>query len=199
VTSEPRRERAGSASRDDEALRVQALRVNARYVEEVVIGWNLCPWAARAWQDGAVARRVFLHPTGDVGDVAAFMAETDARPEIEVGLAIFPRATVSLGAWERFAEQVRRAAGPFVVAAFHPDYRGAEEPASNAAQLVSAIRRTPDPTLQFLRASRLAAVPADVSASVGRANFATVTARTPAALSALLADIRRDRDTSYRG
>jgi hypothetical protein len=184
----------------DAALVTEALRVNARYVEEVVIGWNLCPWAARAWEGGAVARRVFLDAAGDAGavdSVAAFIAETKARPEIEVGLAIFPRAAVSLGAWERFAEQVRRAAGPFVVAAFHPDYRREGEPATNPAQLVSAIRRTPDPTLQFLRAARLAAIPADVSASVGRANFATVTTRTPAALDTLLADIRRDRDASY--
>jgi len=184
----------------DAALVTEALRVNARYVEEVVIGWNLCPWAARAWEGGAVARRVFLDRTADAGavdSVAAFIAETEARPELEVGLAIFPRAVVSLGAWERFAEQVRRAAGPFVVAAFHPDYRREGEPATNPAQLVSAIRRTPDPTLQFLRAARLAAIPADVSASVGRANFATVTTRTPAALDTLLADIRRDRDASY--
>ncbi len=177
----------------DAALVAEALRANARYVEEVVIGWNLCPWAARAWQGGAVERRVFLNETPDAAPVAAFIAEVDARPGLEVGLAIFPRAKPTLGAWERFAEQVRRAAGAFVVAAFHPDYRREGESATNAAQLVSAIRRTPDPTLQFLRAAQLAAVPADVSAEVARANFATVTTRTPAALEALLADIRRER------
>jgi hypothetical protein len=180
-------------SREPESTADAALRANARYVEEVVIGWNLCPWAARAWQTGAVERRVFLNELPDVAGVAAFIAEVDALPGCEVGMAIFPRAVVSVGAWEKFAEQVRRAAGAFVVAAFHPDYRREGEAATNAAQLVSAIRRTPDPTLQFLRASQLAAVPADVSAEVARANFATVTARTPAALDALLAEIRRAR------
>ena len=151
---EPGRRRAGA----------EALRVNARYVEELVIGWNLGPWAAKAWRDGAVARRVFLDAEpadGTVAAVVAFMTEADGNPGFEVGLAIFPRAAVALGAWEAFAERVRRAAGPFVVAAFHPDYRRDDEPADNAAQLVSALRRTPDPTLQFLRADRLAAVPAD--------------------------------------
>jgi uncharacterized protein len=182
----------------DDALVAEALRVNARYVEELVIGWNLCPWAAKAWRDGAVARRVFLdaEPAGAVSDVAAFMAEADGSPGFEVGLAIFPRAAVSLGAWEAYAERVRRAAGPFVVAAFHPDYRRDDEPADNAAQLVSALRRTPDPTLQFLRADRLAAVPADLSAGVARANFETVAGRGPAALAALLSDLRRDRDAT---
>jgi hypothetical protein len=183
-------------SPDDAALEVEALRRNARYVEEVVIGWNLCPWAAKAWREGAVARRVFLDETPAVPAVAAFMAEADARPGFEVGLAIFPRTTAPLGAWERFAEQVRRAADGFVIAAFHPDYRRDDEPATSAAQLVSALRRTPDPTLQFLRAARLAAVPPASSAEVARANFATVSDRGPAALDALLGDIRRDRDRS---
>jgi hypothetical protein len=184
-------------SLDDAALVAEALRVNARYVEELVIGWNLCPWAAKAWRDGAVTRRVFLDaaPAAPaVADVAAFMTEADGSPGFEVGLAIFPRAAVTVGAWEAFAERVRRAAGPFVVAAFHPDYRRDDEPADNAAQMVSALRRTPDPTLQFLRADRLAAIPAQLSAGVARANFETVASRGPTALAALLGDLRRDRD-----
>ena len=187
-----------ACARTDAALVAEALRVNARYVEELVIGWNLCPWAAKAWRDGAVARRVFLdaEPAGAVSDVAAFIAEADGSPGFEVGLAIFPRAAVSLGAWEAFAEQVRRAAGPFVVAAFHPDYRRDDEPADNAAQLVSALRRTPDPTLQFLRADAARRRPRRFSAAVARANFETVASRGPAALAALLSDLRRDRDAT---
>jgi hypothetical protein len=186
-------------SLDDAALVAEALRLNTRYVEELVIGWNLCPWAAKAWRDGAVARRVFLDAAPDAGtaaDVVAFMAEADGSAGFEVGLAIFPRAAVSLGAWEAFAERVRRAAGPFVVAAFHPDYRRDDEPADNAAQMVSALRRTPDPTLQFLRADRLAAVPRELSTGVARANFQTVASRGTAALAALLGDLRRDRDAT---
>jgi hypothetical protein len=181
----------------DDALRAEALRVNARYVEEVVIGWNLCPWAARAWRDGAVARRVFCGATADAAEIAGFVTELAAAPAISVGLAIFPRVTGRVGAWEKLAETIRRGGGPFLVAAFHPDYRGGA-PAANAAQLVSAIRRTPDPTLQFIRASLVDALGRDVSDGVARANFTTVTAQGAAALDALLADIRRDRDASYR-
>jgi hypothetical protein len=32
----------------DDRLAAEARRLNTRYVEEVVIGWDLCPWAARA-------------------------------------------------------------------------------------------------------------------------------------------------------
>ena len=54
----------------------EALRVNARYVEEVVIGWGLCPWAARAWIDGQVTQRVF----------------TDAEPDVDAGRRVHRRA-----------------------------------------------------------------------------------------------------------
>jgi hypothetical protein len=109
----------------DAALVAEALRVNARYVEEVVIGWDLCPWAARAWLDGQVIQRVFTDAALDPAPVAAFIDELDANPRAAIGLAIFPRVTCSIGAWDSFAERVRRAraAHPFLAAAFHPDSR----------------------------------------------------------------------------
>ena len=183
------------------ALEVEALRVNARYVEEVVIGWGLCPWAARAWNDGQVTQRVFTDATPDVAAVAAFIAELAAEADAAIGLAIFPRVACTVGAWEKFAEQVRRAGGDFLAAAFHPDY-GAPDEAVGAgplapARLVSFIRRTPDPTLQLVRASLLDGLRGQVSDDVARDNHATIAARGAAALDALLTDIRRDRDASY--
>jgi hypothetical protein len=181
-------------------LEDEALRLNARYVEEVVIGWDLCPWAARAWRDGEVARRVFPLPRPEAGAVAAFVGEIAADPRCSIGLAIFPRVTLSVAAWDRFAEEVRRARGPFLVAAFHPQPRGAGGAPANATELVALVRRAPDPTLQLVRASLIDALAAggrDVSGDIARANFATVTARDPARLAAALDDLRRDRDRAY--
>jgi hypothetical protein len=174
-----------------------ALRVNARYVEEVVIGWGLCPWAARAWADGQVTQRVFTDAGPDAAAVAAFVDELVAKADAAIGLAIFPRVACTVGAWERFAESVRRARSEFLAAAFHPDYRPPEGEALTPARLVPFLRRTPDPTLQLVRASLLAGLRGQVSDDVGRANLESVTARGPAALTALLDDIRRDRDASY--
>jgi len=84
-------------------LVAEALRLNARYVAEVVIGWDLCPWAARAWIDGQVTQRVFVGAEPDAAAVAAFIDELVARPDAAIGLAIFPRVDRSVGAWERFA------------------------------------------------------------------------------------------------
>jgi len=187
---------------EESALVAEALRVNARYVQEVVIGWGLCPWAARAWSDGQVTQRVFTGAEPEVAPVAAFVDELVATPDAAIGLAIFPRVTCAVGAWEKFAENVRRARREFLAAAFHPDYRPPEGGAPEgsmiaAARLVPFIRRTPDPTLQLVRASLLENLRGPVSDGVARDNFATVTARGADALEALLADIRRDRDASY--
>jgi hypothetical protein len=183
-----------------ERLVAEALRLNARYVEELVIGWDLCPWAARAWQDGQVVQRVLTGDALDVAPAAAFIDELCATPDAAIGLAIFPRVACAIGAWEGFVERVRRAHGdaPFLAAAFHPDYRGADGPL-DAARLVPFVRRTPDPTIQLVRASLLARLRDDASADVGRANLATIRARGLDALDALVADIRRDRDTTYAG
>jgi hypothetical protein len=199
-------------------LCTEALRLNARYVEEVVIGWGLCPWAAQAWRDGAVARRVMVEPAPalatarapDIDGVLAFIDEIASNPAISIGLAIFPRATLPEAAWGTFAERVRRAdrarraphdGAPFLLAAFHPG-SGASATAAhaNAGALVSFIRRTPDPTLQLVRASLLDGLTRnrrDLSDEIARANLAAVHARTPAALDALIGEIRSDRDASY--
>ena len=184
----------------------EALRLNARYVEEIVIGWGLCPWAAQAWRAGAVGRRVLLDATIDPAPALDALDELAASPGIDIGLLIWPRLAVDATAFGTFAEQLRRAdrarrtsgEPPFLIAAFHPDLR--VEPPADARSLVPFIRRTPDPTLQLVRARLLAELERsgrDASAQVARANFATVGERTPAALDAALRAIRRDRDASY--
>jgi hypothetical protein len=197
----------------ESALCTEALRVNSRYVEEVVIAWGLCPWAAQAWREGAVARRVLVDPAPgqatEIDGVLAFIDEIAPNPALSIGLAIFPRATLTAAAWGSFAERVRRAdrarrapdeSAPFLLAAFHPGSGESAAGAGSAGALVSFIRRTPDPMLQLVRASlleRLAPAGRDLSGEIARANLAAVNARTPAALDALIGEIRADRDASY--
>lgn len=180
----------------------EALRLNARYVEEIVVGWGLCPWAAQAWRTGAVSRRVSLDRAAEPAPVLAFIDELAASDQA-IGLFIWPRLPLDAAAFGRFAEQVRRGdrarhEPPFLMAAFHPELR--DETPGDAASLVPFIRRTPDPTLQLVRArllDDLARGGRDPSAGVARANFAAVQTRTPAALDRGLRDIHRDRDASY--
>ena len=140
----------------ESALVAETLRVNARYVEEVVIGWGLCPWAAQAWREGAVARRVLVDPAPgqateratELEGMLAFIDEIAPNPALSIGLAIFPRATLSEAAWGTFAERVRRAdrarrapevSAPFLLAAFHPKSDGSAAAAANSGALVAFI------------------------------------------------------------
>ncbi len=189
------------------SLEDEALRLNARYLEEVVIGWNLCPWAARAWREGQVARRVFIEPSPRPETLLGFLDELTDRPAVAVGLAIFPQATADEAAWGRFAERARRAdrarlpavgRAPFLLAAFHP--AGGVSGASTAGELVACIRRTPDPTVQLVRTSAIDAVAEtgrDVSKRISEENYAQIRARGVGGLTALLEEIRRDRDATY--
>ena len=179
----------------------------------MVIGWDLCPWAAQAWREGAVARRVLVEAAPDqapeIAGVLAFIDEIASNPSVSIGLAIFPRATQTEAAWGTFAERVRRAdrarraagaAPPFLLAAFHPGSGENAAAARNPGALVSFLRRTPDPTLQLVRASLLEGLARegrDLSGEIARANFAAVGARTPTALDAVIREIRNDRDASY--
>jgi hypothetical protein len=200
--------------RDDalrlDRLRAEALRLNTRYVNEVVLAWDLCPWAAKAFSSGQVRQRVLLAETPAPDDVLPFLDELDADPDVAIGLLIFPRLEIRPPAFDAFAERVRRAdhtrrpdaatsppSPSFLVAAFHP---GAPETFTTPPQLVSFVRRTPDPTLQLVRTSVLKRATGEgprVSDDVTRRNFETVGGRGVEALEAVLRDLRRDRDESY--
>jgi hypothetical protein len=201
---------ADERARADAALIGEALRLNTRYVDEVVIAWNLCPWADKALTSGHVLQRVQLDEAPAPEDVLPFLDACDAAADVAIGLLIFPRLETRAAAFDAFAERVRRAdharrpdaattppAPAFLIAAFHP---GAPVTFTTAPQLVSFVRRTPDPTLQLVRTSVLRRATGEgprVSDDVTRRNFEAVGARGADALDAVLRDIRRDRDESY--
>lgn len=185
----------------------QALRLCARYLDEVVLAFGLCPWAEPALRAGRVGRAVCLLPRPRPEDCLPHLdAFAAARaPGTDIGLLLFPRAQLSWAAFDAFAERVRRARpdSPFLVAAFHPD--GADR-ADNPHQAVSFLRRTPDPMLQFVRAeliSRVKAAQPDVSVQVAKHNFQAMTAPGPsgetgaALLQAVVRELRADRDATY--
>ncbi|ACY17728.1 DUF1415 family protein [Haliangium ochraceum] len=209
-------------------LGAQALRVYERYATEIVEAFNLCPWARRARQTGRVRPHVLLAPQPSAAEVVVQVDEVFSDPAIEIGLMIFPRLSLSRLAFHRFVSDVRQvsedghrlsgAAGPppLAMAGFHP---AAEPDLGSPARLVSFLRRTPDPTIQVVRSSVLAAVQGPPTGSVyapdamlrpdllvvekpmhqrvAEANLATVERVGVAELRARLDDIRRDRQRSY--
>ena len=189
------------------ALEREALRLNDRYLSEAVVGFGLCPWAERAISGGELRRLVVADHEPSLPAALAFIDElARAGAAVSVGILIFARAAVASPAFDRFTEAVRRAdrercraegRKDFVMAAFHPD---AATSFTNRYQLISFLRRTPDPTIQLVRAELLdplrAARPS-LSDDIAEQNFARVNTQGPDRLDAVLRDIRRDRDQTY--
>jgi hypothetical protein len=145
----------------DTELEREVLRLNRRYLDEVVEAFALCPWALRARLDGQVIERVFAHESPD------FFAESlDAlsalveRETLEIGLFIYPRLRLSRLDFEHFVRRLRAydeerypvGEVPIAMAAFHPD---AEPDLEDAERLVPYLRRSPYPTIQVVRRTAL--------------------------------------------
>lgn len=137
-----------------------ALARNDRYLLEFVEAHDFCPFAKQCRETGALDRRVFTQETLDPAGALAMLAELSSEPfaHVEIGLAIFPNVRASFPEFERFAVQIRetraRIEGPpsFYVVPFHPD---SPPDVDDPNRLVSLLRRSPDPTLQLVRASLL--------------------------------------------
>ena len=205
-----------------EAVEGAALARSDRYLHEFVEALHLCPYAKRCRESGKLHRRVLLRAEEALEAVRAI----EALPEdsVEVALLIFPNAAAdgieSARAFEAFCvalrEQMSSAHGgapPFYCVAFHPDLPRDLEGAHRAVQF---IRRSPDPTIQLVRAAVLRAVrgdgdggtrlldpsslsleqlmaissPLSLADRIAEANLAMLLREGPDAIGALLASLR---------
>jgi hypothetical protein len=194
----------------------RALARNDRFLTEFVETFDLCPFARRCRETGGLERRVLPVESADAAATLAVIDElmTDAFNHVEVALLIFPLLRVESIDFDRFASVVRQAHPPsensFHVVAFHPDAR---IDASTPSRLTSFLRRSPDPTLQLVRARVLArvqgpntnetvwmsskdlkdlpkAAPPSLSERIAQQNFETVQRVGAEHLRELLADFR---------
>jgi len=140
-----------------------ALRATVRrWIEQVVIGLDLCPFAAAPYRAGRVQVRVSAATTLDaaVGDVADALQQliTTSVGELSTTLIAIPSLSVhedflaTLGAVDALVEQA--GAAPLVqIVGFHPDavFEGADpsDPANAAA-------RAPMPVVHLLRVEEVA-------------------------------------------
>jgi hypothetical protein len=202
----------------------EAVRVYRRYQSEVVEACGLCPWAERARVDGKVVERVILDAEPSVDTAVAQISELMHERHVEIALLIFPRVHLRRVDFDHFVAQVRTVDArrhplgeiPFMFAAFHPE---AAPDLSTAERLIPFLRRTPDPTIQLVRASAVERVrgrvpqgtqfvdvhtferavipPPSMRDRIASANFATVERMGVAELTRRLDDILRDRNETY--
>jgi hypothetical protein len=200
------------------AFTEEALRLNDRYVREVVEAFNVCPFARGARLSGAAVREVDLLDVCDASAIVEVVERYErGSPEVSVVQVIYPRLKVSARAFDALVSTARalRAAReptpPFALAPFHPDFA---LDASTPDALVAFFRRTPDPTIQLVRRSVIDALtrdpdayaaqmerflrgeappPPSVASRITRDNFDRVMRDGPEVIAAIYAAIARDR------
>lgn len=129
-----------------------------RWLEQAVIGLNLCPFAKAVHQKGQI--RWVVSPARDAESLAAALAAelqrlADADPQVlDTTLLIHPHALQDFGDYNDFLDVVDTVVealgleGELQVASFHPAYRFADAPADDPANLTN---RSPFPMLHLLR------------------------------------------------
>lgn len=145
-----------SSERDQE----QALALTKHWVERIVIGLNLCPFAARDWDQGRV--RCTTCDASDEADVLLALASElqllESDDSIETTLLVLTQA---FGVFEDFNQFLDLAEallasldyeGVFQLATFHPDYRFADSVADDPA---NCSNQSPLPVLHLLREASL--------------------------------------------
>jgi hypothetical protein len=188
-----------------------ALARHERYVREFVEGFNFCPYAKRSRETGTLQRVVLLEEGFEAA--ASAIAHAIERFErlpaqaMEVGFIILPVLAPELSQRAQNFEMLVRAAReqtearhgssatPFYCVAFHPDFA---EDLADEHRAMRFLRRSPDPTVQLVRASvlekvRASAATPSVSDRIAAANLQTLKDEGVDAMRALLGAIRGER------
>ncbi len=150
---------AASAAEDPRIA--AALARNDRYNREFIEAFNLCPYAKRTRESGRLHRAVLLEEDA-LGALSSAIEEVEALPvpSVDVALLILPGFTGGAAAFEQLVSaarermQQRHPNGdtPFYCVPFHPEFA---EDLADEHRAVRFIRRSPDPTVQLVRASLL--------------------------------------------
>ena len=127
-----------------------------KWISDVVIGCNFCPFAAREIKNNAVHFQV--ETARDLASCLNSLLEEcrrlDRSKEIETTLLIFPDAYASFEDYLNLVDQAEKLIrkkgyeGVYQVASFHPLYRFADAPADDAANFTN---RSIYPMLHLLR------------------------------------------------
>ena len=139
-----------------------------QWVETVVVGLNLCPFAARELHGERIRFAVTRAATETelLADLQAEIERLDQAPDIETTLLIHPRVLQDFADYNQFLETVDAllaatgAEGTYQVASFHPQYQFA---GTSSEGVENYTNRSPYPMLHLLREAsveaRIAAYP----------------------------------------
>ncbi len=158
----PRPGRADVSEQPDHPSAEAVVAATRQWLEQAVIGLNLCPFARAPYVKGRVRFRVSTaidedQLVADLAEELGRLAAADAE-EIETTLLIHPQVLVDFLDFNDFLEiaeatvQALGLEGELQVASFHPDYQFAD---AEAEAIENCSNRSPYPTLHLLRESSI--------------------------------------------
>ncbi len=139
-----------------------AITQTRRWVQEIVAGLNLCPFAHKPLAAGTISYRLSQASAEDdlyldlLNALEAFLG-ADSRAE-ETGFLICPRGLLAFDDYNQFLDVVDAALSEsqlesqVQVASFHPDYQFADSAQTDPANFTN---RSPYPMFHFIRQSLL--------------------------------------------
>jgi hypothetical protein len=138
----------------------QVIQQTKTWVDEVVIGLNLCPFASRVVSENRID---YIVVRGDsleqhLHQLADCFSKLDESSEIETSLIIFPQAYKSFDDYLELLELSNQLleelnyAGIYQLASFHPEYLFADSTEDDASNFTN---RSPYPMLHLLRESSI--------------------------------------------
>lgn len=146
------------------AIEAAALEANDRYLETFLEPHSFCPFSRGGRGRAQTLRFVHYAASGDLTPFFDRMADAARDPSRVVVQVIAPMIEVSPAAWSDFCHELTAAGnerlreGPgrgselFAVAPLHPELRYSTD---NPYSLIPLFRRTPDPTIQWVRLDAL--------------------------------------------
>jgi hypothetical protein len=147
---------------DLEALEREAIRLCRRYIDEVVLPFELCPWAAPALRQQRVEILAFpqlVNSSGHPLDAAArwgaqALARLADEQRTELVLLVYPRCQLTRSDFDGLVRTLRQhpESSEYVMAAFHP---AATLDLASPDRLIPYLRRSPDPMVQAVRKATL--------------------------------------------
>lgn len=162
-----------------------------RYLHEVVIARNICPFAQRAMDLGQVKRLWWRAPTRELNtqEVVKRFGECVQDPNLDIVLLSFAlppedpcHNPANFDRWHRrfrtMLEQNELDKDWYSVC-FHPQAGRDAQCTESASRFVAVLRQSPDPVIQCVKVSTLEAVRAKAQASAHQQMIETLRAQCP--------------------
>ena len=144
-------------------IEAAATDANERYIVEFLEEHAFCPFSKPGRAQGKTVRYVHYAASQSIAPLVALMEKASGDPRRMVVQVIFPMLEVGAEEWIQFSNEITVIANRnlgagsdvYAVAAMHPHLPYER---SNPAAMLPLLRRSPDPTIQWVRLDDLEAL-----------------------------------------